>query len=220
MFKTSFLVLLIAIVFSNSAAGQKKNPKSSRRNGLPKNWRILLKPLPPKVIELENWQEFSFEENSFKISFPKKPETNRLETEELNTPVTVYTYQAAINNSYFLVNISQYPKNFLPRRKDLGEDFGSWLKEFILDEQSILGERYIDWDSYLGAEFVYRQGIDEIIIHRIYVIDEKLCQLMVHLKANKSEKLPETVNRNKKQVDIFFDSFTITKSTSNDTIDG
>ena len=219
MFKISLLVLLVTAIFSIPAAGQKKVSRNNKKAVLPKNLKLLVKPLPPKIIEIENWQEFSFEENDFKINFPKTPETNRLETKELDTPVTLYTYQAAINDSYFLVNISQYPKDFLPRRNDLGEHFGSWLKEFILDEQSILGERYLDWDGYSGAEFVYRQGTDEIIIHRIYVIDQKLCQLMIHLKANKGETLPETVNRNKTQIDKFFDSFTINKA-SGDNLNG
>lgn len=220
MSKTSLLCVLIAALFVNSAAGQKRVSGTNKKTVLPKKWKTLLKPLPPKIVEIENWQEFSFEENDLKVSFPKKPESSRIETIELNTPVIIYTYQSAINDSYYLINISQYPKGFLPRRSDLSESFGGWLKEFVLDQQSILGERYIDWDGYSGAEFSYRQGLDEIIIHRIFVIDQKLYQLMIHFKAKKGENLTETVNRNKTQIDKFFNSFTLAKTPGENNADG
>lgn len=213
------MTVLIAALLVSSAAGQKRVSKINKKTVLPKNWKTLLKPLPPKIVEIENWQEFSFEENDLKISFPKKPEANRLETIEFNTPVIIYTYQSAINDSYYLINISQYPKGFLPKRSDLSENFGSWLKEFVLDQQSILGERYFDWDGYSGAEFSYRQGLDEIIIHRILVIDQKLYQLMIHLKAKKGESLTETINRNKTQIEKFFDSFTLVRTSGENNSD-
>lgn len=209
---TFILFIFICLILRQPIWGQKSNKSSkSKKVTIPKKIRSLIIPLPKKVVEIEDWKEYTFTEDYFKSEFPKVPEIQKKEYVEDGLIVKRSYYQTDINSTFFLVSIAEYPKNLLPNRNDLGENFADWLKEFILNGEEILSEKLIELQNYKGVEFIYSQSSKDLVIHRIFVVNQSLFQVIIHVESNGKESYLQTFERHKIKIERFLNSFTFTK---------
>jgi len=192
------LLIFASLVFVVSVEAQKTRRKTVRAN-IPQKQQ-------PKV-EVENWQEFDSKALKLKLSFPKKPELNEREMSEFEHDLTSTTIQVEINGVFYLLEVREYPKNTLPKRDDLGESYAAWMKKYILSRSKILDEKLIDFGRTKGVEFVYQDSPQEVNLHRVFVVGQKLYQLMVHFNIKKLDTYSQTIEKNREKIDKFFDSF-------------
>lgn len=195
--KVLAIIFTLSLILSCSAiaAAQKTKRKTIRTNVVQK----------PKV-EIENWQEFDSKTLKLKIFFPKTPKVSEQKLAEYGIDVTSTSIQTDINGMFYLLEVSEFPKNTLPKRDDLGGVYGEFIKTYVLSGSKILSEKPIDFGKNRGVEFIYQDTKTAVIIHRILVIGQKLFQMMIHLTITKSDTYQQTIDKNKERIDKFFDS--------------
>jgi hypothetical protein len=200
-----FLSLFIFAMLSATMA-QKKTVAKPAGKARPKGY-VFKRPVPsPKVIVEENWQEFSAAGNKFKVSFPKFPEESQKQRLEYGTSVNIFFYQTYVNGNFYLVNVFEYPKDFLPNRSDMDENYAAWMAQNIIKVDNVLGVKKIGYDRFTGYEFLYRQGPD-LVLHRAIVVGMRLYQLVIYMEADDKEVNDKVLERNKEKIDKFFGSF-------------
>lgn len=172
--------------------------------------RLIVKPIPKPKIETESWNEFDSKELNLKALFPKKPSLTKNAFEEDTVNVKLTVVQTHINQILYIVEVREYAKNFLPNRIDLGEYYGEWLRDIILDENKVLNQRTFDFIGYKVIEFVYQQTENDVLIHRAIVVGQNLYQQILQLEINKPDNWEQAIKKNKEKIEKFFDSFVIT----------
>lgn len=177
---------------------RKTNRKPVRTN-IPQN--------PQPKIETENWQEFDSKDLKLKLSFPKTPKIDTRKQFEMQTvEVTSTTVQTDINGNFYLLEVREYPKKLIPKRNDLGESYGEWLKQYILSGSRILEEKNVEFGNAKGVEFTYQDTSTAVILHRVFVVENRLFQLMVHLKVARGETYKQAIEKNTEKINKYFDS--------------
>ena len=204
----NFTLLFLFIIFllgSSEITAQKKSRPTGRKI------RSIVKPAPKPKIETEDWKEFDAKDLAIKVVFPKTPTVTKSEYAEFEeVDVKSSTLQSYVNGVFYMVEAREYPKNFLPDRYDLGADYGSWLKQYILFRNKILSEKTFSFELYKIVEFTYQQMSNDVVIHRAVVIGDNLYQLIVQIEIKKPDNLEQTIEKNKEKIGRFFDSFVIT----------
>jgi hypothetical protein len=207
--KNIFAVTLLTLSFVVVGSAQKKSAaKSAPKTRFPKNFVYHKLPVPPKAIKPENWTVFSSISAKFKISFPKPPEESSKMGSDFGITYSAYNAQSYINGNYYLVNMYEYPRDFLPKKSDLGETYSAWLAKNILKVDSIIAVKKIGYGGYSGYEFTYKQA-DDVVILRTVVVGQNLYQLVLNLEPKEKETYDKTIERNREKIDKFFDSFTL-----------
>lgn len=191
----TFCIIIFGVTIAEAQRIKKPKPKVVGSMSVQK----------PKV-EAENWQEFDLKKLKLKLSFPKIPTTSERKMNEYEFEITSTTAQIDINDIFYLLEVREYPKNTLPKRDDLGESYAAWMKKYILSGSKILDEKNIDFGKTKGVEFVYQDSPLEVNIHRVFVVGQKLFQLMVHLKIRKPDTYSQTIEKNREKIDKFVDS--------------
>lgn len=180
----------------------------------------LVLPTSPPKIEEEVWREFSDGESQLRVFFPKAPDvTIKGEYEHVGAeklPCEVRTMAAYINANFYLVNIRRYPQGFLAKRDDLAQNFGAWLKAYILRGVEVKSETLRSYGRYKMVEFVYQQTSGEVVLHRAVVIGDRLYQLMLQLNVPKSLTPEQAIEKNHDRIGRFFDSFQVIEETVTD----
>ncbi len=191
------IIFSLCLILSCAAVveAQKTKRKTVRTNVVQK----------PKV-EIENWQEFDSKTLKLKILFPKTPTISEKKLAEDGIDLTSTSIQTDINDMFYLLEVSVFPKNTLPKRDDLGEVYATWIKTYVLSESKILSEKTINFGKTKGIEFIYQDTKTAVIIHRILIIGQKMFQMMIHLKITKPDTYQQTIDKNKERIDKFFDS--------------
>jgi hypothetical protein len=208
MKKKISLTLFILILASTSIAvpAQKKSKTSGKRP----TFRTLTKPTVKKV-EVENWKEYEFKDLTLKLVLPKEPTVSvSNNTEGRQVKVKASVIQSYINTDYYMVNVREYPPGIIPDRTDMGASYGFWLKTYVLSRVSIISEKSFDYNRYKMIEFVYQQMENELIVHRVMVVGDKLYQFIVQFEVKKPDTIEQTIQKNKSKLDKFFLSFELT----------
>jgi hypothetical protein len=174
--------------------------------------------VPP--FESEKWEEFAGDDLALRLAFPKTPTVTVNNYQEAGAAVKSSIVQSYINQVYYMVEVREYPENFLPERNDLGTEYGQWLKRFILSGNTIVAEKTVDFGQFKLVEFIYQQSGSEVVIHRALVAGRKLYQVIVQLEIKKNETIDETIAKNREKIDRFFLSFEITDGEVSDTTNG
>ncbi len=191
----TFCLIIFGVMIAEAQRTKKPKPKVVSSMSVQK----------PKV-EVENWQEFDSKTLKLKLSFPKTPDSSERKMREYEFEINSTTVQTDINDIFYLLEVREYPKNTLPKRDDLGEHYAVWMKKYILRGSKILDENPIDFGKTKGVEFIYQDSPQEVNIHRVFVVGQKLFQLMVHLKIRKPDNYSQTIEKNREKIDKFFDS--------------
>lgn len=165
-------------------------------------------------VETENWKQFVSEELGIACDFPKQPFKETIFRDEFGIQVKSSSVQIYINKNYYLIEVREYPKLFLPKASDLAEGYGEWLKTYILRNVKIRSERTFVFQKYSAVEFIYQQNPRELIIHRSIVVNQKLFQILFQLEFKKGEKVEQVLENNKERITKFFDSFKFTEEFS------
>ena len=221
--KISIALILITAaslsIWPSHAAGQKR-PKTAPR-------KIITATTIPGATskpEEEHWSEFVRTDSALIVSFPKAPEVvigNDIEyTSQMLVRFEMITLQAYINQTFYMVNIRKYPKNFLGKRTDLAENFGGYLRDYILKGIEIMSETDFSYGRYKMVEFVYRPPSGELVIHRAVVIGDRLFQLLVQMDKDKSLTPFKMIEKNNVKIKKFFDSFRVTEENKIDSTVG
>lgn len=202
--KISLLVLILTLTAGLFEASAQKRPKPGRTGAIGKVRAVV------KKVEVEDWKEFESKELNLKIILPKPPtvsvNTNTFE----GNGVKSFVIQSYINTDYYMVEVREYPAGIIPNRTDMGENYGAWLKRFILSRVTVISEKTFDYNQYRMVEFVYQQIGSEILIHRAMVVGDRLYQFIVQFEVKKPETVEQTIQKNKGKLDKFFLSFEIT----------
>jgi len=208
MKKISLLIFLTILLFgSPNVFGQKTSKPVVKRK-----IRTLVKPIPKAKVEIENWKVFDEKDLKLKIAFPKNP-TMTVSNTVLGEPEAVKSsiVQAYVNGNFYMVEVREYPENFLPDRLDLGAEYGSWLKTFILSRNKIISEKNYDYEFYKIVEFVYQQTETDVLIHRAVVVGKNLYQMIIQIEIKKNDNLEQVIAKNNEKIKKFLDSFEITE---------
>src|SRR5437868_4327342 len=132
MKKISIVVCLLLTIFiaPGNIFGQKSKTKTAKRNVI--NTVTVI--APKQKTETENWQENDFKDLKIKLSFPKTPtrDENKIVEGDGVLQVKSTVIQSYINGNYYMIEIREYPKNFLPKRSNLGESYANWFKTYML----------------------------------------------------------------------------------------
>lgn len=216
MRKSAILVIMAAgcVLLSVITAAAQAKPKTKKKPV------TVVTAVPKPKIEDEVWKEFGSVDSQLKISFPKVPEVNvKGEFEYIGAdklPCEVTTIQSYINENFYLVNIRRYPQGFLANRDDLAQNFGAWLKTFILRGVQVKSENMRSYGHYKMVEFVYQQTSGEVVLHRAVVIGDRLFQLMLQLNVPKPLTPEQAIEKNQERINKFFDSFQVAEETIDD----
>lgn len=214
--KTFIVFILISLVFlcPETVFSQRKSKRPVKTVGKP------YKTVKPK-IEAELWKEFDAEDLKIKVSFPKDPTRSAGIMAELDPEVLKSSIiQTFINGNFYMVEVREYPKNFLPQRNDLGANYGIWLKEYIFTDNKMLSEKIFDLGSIKAVEFIYQETDRDVLIHRAFVFDQKLIQMIMQMELKKTETREQLIEKNKEKIGKFFDSFEISEQIIPNSITG
>lgn len=204
MKKISYILLILTISF---CAGINFSQTKTKKKVI-RNRRILGRMIVKPKIEQEDWQEYENAELKIKLFFPKTPTLstqNYSERYSLEAGVEVKStvIQSYINTDFYMLEIREYPKSFLPSRTDLGENYGAWLKRYILSRTTIIRQNNLELGRFKVVEFIYQQTPAEFTIHRAFVVGQKLYQLIVQFEIKNGETLEQTLEKNKAKTDKF-----------------
>ncbi len=215
MKKIFIILLLFPVISVLTVNGQRKSADSAKRK-----LRIITKPLPKPKVETENWKEFVSPVLKFRINLPKEPTITEIEIEEDSVKAKSTIHQTYINQIYYLVEVREYPNGFLPDRNDLSLNYGIWMKDYVLDGIKVHNERVFDFGGNLAVEFIYQQTNNDLLIHRAYVVGQKLIQQIIQLEIKKPDNLEQTIEKNKTKINKFLDSFSLIETQTNDSLIG
>ncbi len=215
MKKIFIILLLFPVISVLTVNGQRKSADSAKRK-----LRIITKPLPKPKVETENWKEFVSPVLKFRINLPKEPTITEIEIEEDSVKAKSTIHQTYINQIYYLVEVREYPNVFLPDRNDLSLNYGIWMKDYVLDGIKVHNERVFDFGGNLAVEFIYQQTNNDLLIHRAYVVGQKLIQQIIQLEIKKPDNLEQTIEKNKTKINKFLDSFSLIETQTNDSLIG
>lgn len=215
MKKIFIILLLFPVISVLTVNGQRKSANSAKRK-----LRIITKPLPKPKVETENWKEFVSPVLKFRINLPKEPTITEIEIEEDSVKAKSTIHQTYINQIYYLVEVREYPNVFLPDRNDLSLNYGIWMKDYVLDGIKVHNERVFDFGGNLAVEFIYQQTNNDLLIHRAYVVGQKLIQQIIQLEIKKPDNLEQTIEKNKTKINKFLDSFSLIETQTNDSLIG
>lgn len=215
MKKIFIILLLFPVISVLTVNGQRKSANSAKRK-----LRIITKPLPKPKVETENWKEFVSPVLKFRINLPKEPTITEIEIEEDSVKAKSTIHQTYINQIYYLVEVREYPNGFLPDRNDLSLNYGIWMKDYVLDGIKVHNERVFDFGGNLAVEFIYQQTNNDLLIHRAYVVGQKLIQQIIQLEIKKPDNLEQTIEKNKTKINKFLDSFSLIETQTNDSLIG
>jgi len=214
MKRLSIILLLLLICVAPGILAQKTKSKTTKRKVI----RTVTVQVPKEKPEEENWQENDFKNLKIKLSFPKVPATTEIKRFEGGVlEVKSSIIQTYLNGNYYMIEVREYPKSFLPKRSDLGESYANWLKTYLLPKIAIVSEKSIDYGQYKGVEFVYTQTNKEVIVHRVFVVGDKLYQLLVQVKTVDAETVKQALEKNKDKIQKFLDSFELYEIDASDT---
>lgn len=204
--KISLFALLLTLSF---CCPEVPAQKSKRKTAVRRPVLGKFKPYVKKV-EVEDWKEFESKELNLKMVLPKPPtvsvNTNTFEGNGVKSSVI----QSYINTDYYMVEVREYPAGIIPNRTDMGENYGQWLKRFILSRVTVISEKSFDYNQFKMVEFVYQQIEGEVLIHRAMVVGDRLYQFIVQFEVKKPDTVEQTIQKNKAKFDKFFLSFEIT----------
>lgn len=215
MKKLVVILLLVPFISLNSASGQRKSANSAKRP-----LRIITKPLPKPKTETENWKIFVSPVLKFSVNLPKEPKISETEIEEDSIKAKSTIHQTYVNQIYYLVEVREYPKGFLPDRNDLSLNYGVWMRDYALEGVKVHNERVFDFGGNLAVEFIYQQTNNDLLLHRAYVIEQKLIQQIIQLEIKKPDDLEQTIEKNKDKINKFLDSFVLIESPAKDSMVG
>lgn len=215
MKKIFILIILLPLIGSITVFGQKKSTKSAKRK-----LRLIIKPIPEPKIETEDWKQFESAGLKFRVNLPKEPTITETEIDEGLTKAKSTIHQSYVNQIYYMLEVREYPEGFLPDRNDLSLNYGEWMKVFVLGRVKVHNERVFDFGGNLAVEFVYQQTKNDLLIHRSYVVGQKLFQQIIQLEIKKSDNLEQTVEKNKEKINKFLDSFTLIENQTDDSLIG
>jgi hypothetical protein len=201
------LITVVFIILSGTSItdAQKKSKTTVKRV----TGRTAIRTAPK--VEVENWKVFESADLNLKLIFPKEPTLsvrNLVEAGEFKVKSSVV--QSYINTDYYMVEVREYPEGIIPDGTNLGENYGAWLKTFILSRTNIKSERTFEFNQYKMVEFVYQQIDNEVLIHRAMVVGNKLYQIILQFEIKKPETIEQTIEKNKGKIDKFFLSFELT----------
>ena len=215
MKKLFILIILLPLIGSITVFGQKRSTKSTKRK-----LRLIIKPIPEPKIETENWKQFESAGLKFRVNLPKEPTITKTEIDEGLTKAKSTIHQTYINQIYYMLEVREYPEGFLSDRNDLSLNYGEWMKDYVLDGIKVHNERVFDFGGNLAVEFVYQQTKNDLLIHRSYVVGQKLFQQIIQLEIKKSDNMEQTVEKNKEKINKFLDSFTLIENQTDDSLIG
>jgi hypothetical protein len=206
MKKISYLTLiLIFLAGAIGCLGQKKSKVKTRMVG---RVQTVFKP----KIEVEDWKEFESEDLKLKVLFPKPPTVNKNEFVEGGIRQVKSTIvQSFINSDFYMIEVREYPAGTIPESTSAGENYGAWLKRFVLARVDVKKEKIVNFGKYKMVEFVYQQSSGEVTIHYTLVIGQKLYQMIVQLEVKKPNTLEQTIEKYKSKIEKFFLSFEISE---------
>lgn len=209
-----FISIVLVFLCPENVFSQRKSKSSVKTIGKP------YKTVKPK-IEAEVWKEFDAEDLKIKVSFPKEPTVSAGIMAQFDPDVLKSSIiQSYINGNFYMVEVREYPKDFLPRRNDLGANYGIWLKEYIFTNNKMLSEKIFDLGSIKAVEFIYQETDRDVLIHRAFVFEDKLIQMIMQMELKKTETLQQLIEKNKEKIGNFFDSFEISEQLIPDSITG
>lgn len=215
MKKIFTLIILLPLIGVFMVNAQRKPSKSTKRK-----MRLITRPLPQPKVETEDWKSFESAALKFRVDLPKVPTISENEIYEDFTKAKSTVHQSYINQIFYLVEVREYPEGFLPNRSDLSLNYGTWMKEYILDDVKVHSERVFDFGGNLAVEFIYQQTKNDLLIHRAYVVGQKLFQQIIQIEIKKPDNLEQTIEKNKDRINKFLDSFTLTEDQTNDSLVG
>lgn len=208
MKKFSYVTIILIFLAGITVSAQKRTKPAVRTAG-----RTPVKSFSRPKIEVENWKEFKSDALNLRLMFPKEPTVSENKTPEygrLDVKSTII--QSYINTDFYMVEVREYAEGTLPDRSDLGERYALWLKTYILSRVKILSEKTVEYGQYKQVEFVYQQMPNEVLIHRAFVVGQKLYQIIVQFEVKKPETLEQTIEKNRSKIDKFFLSFELTET--------
>lgn len=215
MKKIFTLIILFPLISLITVNGQRKATKTPKRK-----LRVIVKPIPEPKIETENWKQFESAALKFRVNLPKEPTITETEIDEVLTKAKSTTHHSYINQIYYMLEVREYPEGFLLDRNDLSLNYGEWMKTYVLDGIKVHSERVFDFGDHLAVEFVYQQTKNDLLIHRSFVVGQKLFQQIIQLEIKKSDNLEQTIEKNKEKINKFLDSFTLIEEQTDDSLIG
>ena len=206
MKKISYLIfILLVLTGAIGCLGQKKSKVKTRMVG---RTQTVFKP----KIEVEDWKEFESEELKLKVLFPKPPTISKNEFVEGGVrQVKSTTVQSFVNSDFYMIEVREYPAGTIPEINNAGENYGAWLRRFVLARVDVKKEKIVNFGKYKMVEFVYQQSPGEVTIHYALVVGQKLYQMIVQLEVKKPDTLEQTIEKYESKIDKFFLSFEITE---------
>lgn len=208
-------LIAILLICSTNVLGQTKSTTEPKRK-----LRLIVKPTPKPKVEAEIWKEFQSKEISIKASFPKTPTVTKNAYNDGLVDVKSTVIQAYLNQNFYMVEVREYPPNFLPKDENWTETFGEWFRNYILEGNKVYQEGIFDFGNHKVAEFVYQQTEKDILAHRALVIGQKLYQQIIQLEIKNSDSLQQTIEKNKEKIDKFFGSLVISEEIVTDKTTG
>lgn len=196
----NLLILIFTIIFfslgTNCFAQKISNKKSNNTKNI--NTVNLVK-------NTNQWNEFVSTEGKFNVLFPENSVTKITDQGEGESRLRTVSQRVISPEVSFVVSFTDSFSN----AKINDADSLEMLRDLIATNGKLIKQTKINQNGIEGWEIIYEKGVNNIFIHRVFVVGNRWYEAIAVYEAFYNESFNLSYTRNSLSINKFFDSLQI-----------